>query len=240
MIISPPPVHGEILAWENIASKTRYGRYASEIERRAILKANSMVTSPATALEIGCEGGRWSKLLSDFGWRLICTDIDQRSLNICRERIPTAMCVHVSPDDSKIPCDTESLGLVLCIQVGPVIHADWFIEEAFRVLQKEGLIVGVIWNRSSWRGLLYHSIPALRVRGSTYWYGYPFSYPEWRKRFCKRGFTMVYEEGYGWPPFRRSSNALIVPVAARIERYLGLRKLVSLSPMIVFIAQKDW
>ncbi len=233
------PAHDEILAWEKIATKTSYGRYASEIERRAILTANSLVTNPTTALEIGCEGGRWSKLLSDFGWRLICVDVDQHALALCKERIPTARCIPVSPDASMLPADTESLGLVLCIQVAPVIHADWFIEEAFRALQKGGLIVGVILNRSSWRGLLYHSVPALRIGGSASWYWYPFSYSGWRKRFCKRGFTMIYQEGYAWPPFRRSSNSRLVPVAARIERYLGLRKLVSLSPMIVFIARKD-
>jgi SAM-dependent methyltransferase len=233
------PRDDETLSWETVATKSRYGCYASEIEERAILKALSLIPSPGTALDLGCEGGRWSKVLSDLGWQLICMDVDQRSLNICKKRIPTATCVLVSPDDSAILCDAESIGLVLCIQVAPVIHADWFIDEAFRVLQKGGWVVGVFWNRSSWRGLVYHSIPALRVKGSNYWIGYPLSYLAWRKRFCNRGFTMVYEEGYSWLPFRRSSNSPLVPVAARVERYLSLRKLVSVSPMIAFIARKD-
>lgn len=235
----PVQAHDETLQWENIGTKSRFGRYSSEIERRAILKANTLVTRPATAFEIGCEGGRWSKLLSDFGWRLICTDIDQHALAICKERIPTATCVRVSPDETKFPCNTESIALLLCIQVWPVIPADWFIDEAFRVLQKGGLIVGVVMNRSSWRGLLYHYVTPLRVRGSGQWYWFPFPYTAWRKEFCERGFTMVHEEGFGWPPFRRSSDSPLVPVAARIERYLGLRKLVSISPLIVFIARKD-
>ncbi len=232
-------MHDEILEWEDVVGSTRYGRYASEIERRIILKAHSLVTKPTTALEIGCEGGRWSKLLSDFGWSMICTDIDQQSLTICQKRIPTATCIHMSPNESKFPCDTQSMGLVLCIEVAPVIHADWFIDEAFRVLRKGGWIAGVMWNRSSWRGLLYHSAPALRVKGSGNWYWYPLSYPLWRKRLCQRGFTLVHEEGYAWPPFRRTSNSPLVPIATSVERYLGLRKLVRLSPMIAFVAQKN-
>src|SRR5205823_10177061 len=143
---------------------------------------------------------------------------DQHSLDICKKRIPTATCVFVSPDDKRIPSDTENIALVLCIEVEQVIHAHWFIDEAFRVLQKGGVIVGVFWNRSSWRGLTYLTIPSLRARvqaNNNYWYGYPLSYPAWRKEFCERGFTMVHEEGYGWPPFRRNSDSPFVPVAAQ-------------------------
>ena len=61
----------------------------------------------------------------------------------------TASCVLVSPDDSKLPCDTESMKLVLCVEVQPVIKSDWFLEEASRVLQQGGLIVGVFCNRLS-------------------------------------------------------------------------------------------
>ncbi|SRR6266536_210362 len=228
----------EILEWEHIAISTAYGLYASEIEKKMILKARSLISKPTTALEIGCEGGRWSKLLSDSGFELICTEINQQNLDICQKRIPTATCILVGPEDSTIPCVTESVGLVLCIEVPQVINAEWFIDEAFRVLQKGGLIVGVFWNRASWRGLLYHSVPALRIKGSGQWYWFPQSYSVWRKRLYARGFTIVNEEGYSWPPFRRTSNSSLIPIANRIEHYSGLRKLVSLSPMVVFIAQK--
>lgn len=234
-----PQEHEEILYWEGIALKTMYGKYISEIEKRAILKAHSLAANLSTALEIGSEGGRWSKLLSEFGWRLICTDISQRSLDLCQAKIPMATCMLVSSDDSQLPCDTEGIGLVLCIEVAPVIHADWFIDEAYRVLQKGGWIVGAFWNHLSWRGLVHDSILASRTRASSNQHWYPLSYPVWRKSFCKRGFSLVHEEGYAWLPFRRASNSHLVPVAARIEHYLGLCKLVSLSPMIVFIAQKD-
>jgi hypothetical protein len=166
-------------------------------------------------------------------------DIDRCSLTICQKRIPAATCIHVSPNDSRLPCDAESIGLILCIEVEPVIHSDWFIDESFRVLQKGGLVLGVFSNRLSWRGLMYHPIgPFPPLRAKSGWYFYPLSYDRWRKSFCERGFTLVYEEGDGWPPFRRYSNSPLVQIATRIERYLGLRKLVSISSRIVFIAQK--
>ncbi len=82
--------------WENISTNSRYGRYATEIEKEAILKGLTHTAKPTRALEIGCDGGRWTKLLSDLGWNIICTDIDQQSLNICQKRVPTATCVHVN------------------------------------------------------------------------------------------------------------------------------------------------
>jgi hypothetical protein len=93
----------EIPYWEKMSTKSKYARYTSEIERLAILKAHSLAPRPVTALEIGCEGGRWSKLLSDLGWSMLCIDSNQSGLNICQKRIPTATCLLVSPDDSQLP-----------------------------------------------------------------------------------------------------------------------------------------
>ena len=231
-------MENEMTDWEYIGRCTSYGRYAFEIEKKNLSKALCLIAKPTTALDIGCEGGRWSELLSDFDWKLTCTDINPKNLAICQKRIPTATCILTEPDDSTLPCVTESIELVLCIEVPQVIGAGWFIDEVFRVLQKGGLVVGVFWNRSSWRGLLYHSMPALRVKGSGQWYWFPRSYSLWRQRLCARGFTIVNEEGYGWPPFRRNSDSPIIPIATRIEHHLGLCKLASLSPLVIFIAQK--
>jgi hypothetical protein len=123
------------------------------------------------------------------------------------------------------------------------MNSDWFLDEAFRVIEKGGWMIGYFQNRSSWRGLLYSCIPSLRAQMRVILaeqgrWGYLLSYKGQRKNLRKRGFTVVHEEGYGWPPFRRTSNSPLVPVATRIERYLGLRKLVSVSPWIMFIAQK--
>jgi SAM-dependent methyltransferase len=230
---------GTLLPWERIGTTTRYGRYATDVERRAIEKALALAAPPGTALDVGCEGGRWTEVAAARGWAPVCTEVNQISLDACKRRVPSATCILTSPDDTALPCATGSIGLLLCIEVGPVIHRDWFIAEADRVLRLGGYLVGVCWNRRSWRGFAYHSMPGLRVRKPNPWYGFPLSYPMWRRQLRARGFQFVHQEGYSWIPFRRASDSPLVPLAVALERALGLRRLAGISPMVAFVARKD-
>lgn len=226
----------DIPYWENLVATRKGPQYTSKIEEAIIAKAHSLIAKPSAALEVGCEGGRWSRLLSDWGWQLLCTEINQGLIDLCKKRIPTATCVLVNPDATVLPCDDEKVDMVLCIEVPPVIQADWFIDEASRVLRKEGLIVGVFWNRKSWRGLIHHAVAPFRS-GDPVWYA--LSYSAWRTKLRSHGFDLVEEVGMCWFPFGRKSNSPLIPVAARLERYLRLHRLISFSPLIVFIAKKD-
>jgi SAM-dependent methyltransferase len=226
------------LQWADTVAATFYGSYAMSVEQRVLLQAQTLARYPTTALEIGCDGGRWAQLLTERGWRMTCTDIYRKPLAICQQRLPEATCIHVRPDDCTLPCADASMGLISCIQVFPALHANWFMSEAFRVLSPGGVLVGTCLNRASYRGFLYHHVRWLRMRESGAWYWYPEAYRSWRNRLLGHGFTLLHEEGYCWPPFRRSSNSPLVPIATRIERYLVLNKLVCLSPLVVFIAKK--
>ena len=220
--------------WER-AAQSSWGTYISEIEKEAVLRAHDIAGKPARALEIGCEGGRWSKLLSDLNWKMTCTDIDPRVLKICQLRLPTASCVAVEPGSREIPCETNSIGLLLCVEVPPVIKSRWFLDESRRVLTEGGLIVGVFFNLVSCRGLLAHFTAPMR-RSYDY---FGLSYSAWRKTLCSNGFNVVHERGLCWFPFRRSSNSSLIPAFVGIERRLGLQKLPHLSPWVVFVAQKQ-
>ncbi|GJQ22981.1 MAG: hypothetical protein HBSAPP01_07710 [Candidatus Brocadia sapporoensis] len=125
--------------------------------------------------------------------------------------------------------------MLLCIEVGPVIQADWFINESFRVLQNGGMIVGVFWNLLSYRGLFAH-IKASLTGSFDY---YKIAYPFWRRKLSNKGYRILYQEGFCWFPFRRASNSVFVPYFISLEKALGLRKLAAISPWIVFIAQKN-
>lgn len=219
--------------WENIA-KSKWGSYITEVEKRVILKANDLSAKPANALEVGCEGGRWSRLLTDLGWNMICTDINPNTLAICQKRIPKAKCVLVKKEDTTLPCESASVNLLLCVEVIVVLWNDWFITEAFRVLQDGGGIVGVFENKLSFRGYFRHLVSS--VKGECDYY--KVSYPNWRHKFCRQGFKMLYQEGICWFPFTRSSNSSLISICTQLEYYLGLRRLSSLSPWIVFLAQK--
>ena len=219
--------------WEQAAT-TQWGRYLTEIERRHIVRASQLAEAPTLACEIGCDGGRWSKLLADMGWQLVCTDINQHSLDVCQQRIPTAECLLVQPDDTTIPCQTETIQLLLCIEV-EVIHHDWFIAEAHRVLKLGGVMVAVAWNLFSLRSL-YVRLASLLSANQVDPYKIP--YLVFRRRLRQHGFAMLAEEGYCWFPFSRESNSSLVPAAVQLEKWLGLRRLPVLSPWVVHIARK--
>jgi len=223
--------------WEHVAS-TKWGAYVSKVEGTAILRAHNFAREAfrrqGSAVEIGCDGGRWSCLLAELGWNMVCTEVKPESLQVCRERIPTAKCILVRGDEARLPCESNSIQLLVCIEVPSVINSDWFVDEAFRVLQGGGILVGMFWNQLSLRGLFGH------LKSS--WSGaldfYAHAYPAWRRTLSHRGFDLLYEEGYCWFPFRRDSGSVLVPYFTNMERRLRLNKCITASPWVAFVAAK--
>jgi ubiquinone/menaquinone biosynthesis C-methylase UbiE len=228
----------EATFWEECA-KTRWGIYLSEIEKGAILKANELSVKPGKGLEIGCEGGRWSVLLTDLGWKMICTDINPETLAICQKRIPTAKCILVDSNDKNIPCDTASLELLLCIEV-PVITCDWFIKEAHRVLKPGGILVGSVENSFSYRAIGYRLLSLFDPKRRRLNHLYKLSYAKWRSLAQRSGFNMSFEEGYCWPTFTRHSDSHLIPLLSRVERWIGLHRLPVISPWVACIMRKSF
>lgn len=237
-------LHTEIIAretklqtyWEHVAA-TAWGNYVSGIERRIILHAQSLAGNPNKALEMGCEGGRWAKLLADMAWRLTCIDTDASTLNECRRKVPNAECILADPKDVAIPCDSGSMSLVLCVEVAPVIESDWFLSEAARVLRIGGIFVGTVWNKASLRGL------TARIRHNGQWQKngtrfYKHSYRAWRRQLCDADFEVVHEEGLCWAPFGRTSNSPLIPLVTNFERLLKLHHVLTVSPWVAFIARR--
>jgi len=221
--------------WETVAA-TRWGQYTTRIVERTINEACDLTGTPGSALEVGCEGGRWSHFLAQRGWRVTCTDVNVDVLALCRQRVPEATCVLVSPDATTLPCRTASVQLLLCLEVFPVMDSEWFASEANRVLEDGGLLVGIALNRSSIRAALVRL--KVRVQGGTnHFYRHAYA----KRRFAVRdaGFDILLERGYCWFPFSRASNSPFIPFFARLERWLLLDRLPLLSPWVVFVARKE-
>jgi SAM-dependent methyltransferase len=219
--------------WDRVAT-TRWGAYVSEVERRAILHADGLLRRPSIGLDLGCGAGRWSALLVERGWRMVCTDVNAHALDICRTRVPDAACILRSADERTLPCESDSIDLLLCIEVPPVMESAWFAAESARVLRRGGLLVAVCWNVLSGRGLFCHA-RAMVGRGADF---YKDSYPAWKRRMSAGGFRAVYEEGLCWFPCRRNSNSPLVPIATALETFIGLRKLIPISPWVVAVLRK--
>jgi SAM-dependent methyltransferase len=195
--------------WETVA-QSRWGNYTTQIEKAVLLKAAGMLGKP------------------------ICTDVDDRSLDVCQERLPDATCVLVDEEDTTLPCETSHVSLVLCIEVPSALRTEWFLREASRVLKNDGVLVGVFFNKHSLRGYVRH-LAASAFRKFDW---YERSYSDWKNAARANGFEFLCEEGICWFPFSRNSNSPLVRPAVWLERVLGLRRLISVSPWIVFIARK--
>jgi len=226
----------ETTYWETVA-KTKWGHYVSEIEKEAILKADALAIEKTTLLDLGCDGGRWSQLLLHLGWTdIICADINLSGLNICKKRMEDNLCVLLDPRASFVPFKTQSIGLLLCIEVPQAINFNWFIEESSRLLRPGGILVCTIHNKFSYRPI-FHYIWTVRSPSRKNIY-YKIHYRKFKHDLFRTGFEIIYEKGFCWPPFSRSSNSSLVPYFTRIEMLSKLNSLPIISPWVVFIARK--
>lgn len=221
--------------WEQAAA-TKWGAYVSEVEKNVILEAHCIAGRSGVAVEVGCEGGRWSQMLAELGWQMTCLDIDPAALAVCQAKVPGARCILADPKSSALPLDSNSARLLLCIEVAPVIESDWFFREASRVLRSGGILVAVGWNKNSVRGLM--SKARYRAAGRMTGDFYTRSYSWLRGQLTESGFQLLRQEGFCWSPFDRTSNSPLIPCFVKLERLLQLHRLTALSPWLALIARR--
>jgi SAM-dependent methyltransferase len=224
--------------WESVALNTKWGRYIDTIEKTAIEKAIGLVKNKNCVLEIGCEGGKWLDIASKAGFQtLVGTDVNSDYQKACNKKNKNIHFHCVKPDDTTLPCENNSVDLILVIEVVPVNHSEWFYKEASRILTDDGIIVGVLTNKNSWRGFFFNlSRPRVEIRQKEMSYRYSFSY--WKRLITGLNYSFMYERGYCLGPFQRNSNSIFIPIYVFIERLFLLHKLLFLSPWVIFILKK--
>ena len=223
--------NGQQLTFYERCAMTRWGAYLTEVDRKLIVAGLTMAGPPGQALDVGCDGGRWSKLLTEAGWSVTCTEVNDSTLQVCQARIPEAQCLLVRETDKTLPCGASSMRLVLCIEVWPLVHTDWFLSEISRIVGAGGVLVITCSNQRSWRGLY----ATLRGTDKQYYAG---AYTAWKRKLLAYGFSVEQEEGYAWFPFPLLSESKLIPMCGKVERLLRLRYLTAISPRIAVIARK--
>jgi SAM-dependent methyltransferase len=222
--------------WDTVA-ETKWGTYLAAVEKRLVALGHERASRVGAGIDLGCGSGRWSRQLADLGWQMTCVDVVAEDLAVCQRNVPEARCVLSPRDSATIPCDSRSAGMLLCIEVAPVIDSAWFIPEVHRVLSDGGILVGVLCNQRSWRGLAVRIKSRLKAKQT----GYPFyqhRYRDFRGKLIAAGFEMLHEEGYCWGPAGRCSDSALVPIYTKLEQALHLNRWVSFSPWVAFIARK--
>ncbi len=159
-----------------------------EIIAKTLLK---FLNKKGKHIEAGCGAGYWVEVLRNHGYDIVGIELDNRVVELAKSINPAlpieygdAMNINV-PDsyfDSYI-----SLGVIEHRRDGP----EPFLEEAFRVLKKNGIIVvtvpnfGIIRRLKAFLGL--YSKPGLTYE----FYQYGFTKKELRKILEQSGFTVL-------------------------------------------------
>ena len=222
--------------WE-AATETAWGCYLSDAEQRVLLQALALAPE-GDAMDLGCEGGRWSRHLVARGGSTICVDVDPATLELCGRRLPEATCVLVDRGDQVIPADDGQLALLLIYEVAPVTNAAWLPAEAARVLRPDGILVFSDYNPASIRAIVRRGAAVLDARRrSGEFYRGP-TYRRLRTTLTCHGLESIYEEGLARAPFTRISHSRLIPVCIHLQGALGLRRLVTASPWVLAIARR--
>jgi len=232
--VDHPPA--EALTYWDKVNLGRWGNYLSTIEESAVRRAHCLSTKLSSGIDLGCGSGRWSQLLSTLGWQMTCIDIDEDILSICRRNAPTAKVILTGASSQTIPGGDRTANLLLCIEA-PLLDTNWFLPEADRVLEQDGLMLGVWWNSFSWRALAWRLNNSLTHRGGAKNF-YTSTYSSWKKRLAAKGFEVLHEEGFCWGPFGRDSDSALIPLFTKMEKSLGFNRWVLCSPWVIFIARK--
>ena len=228
----------EQIDWWEAVQSTAFQQYMTDRHREMLLVTHAQAKQPGLLIDFGAGHGRWTKFFVEKGWRAICMDTDAQVLGRCQKANPTATCIQCGPDLRRFPAEDGEVRLILCIGVYGILESDWFLDEARRVLEPNGLVYASFFNKVSVRGL-YRNLMDRLGRATDFGKGaYQASYAAWRRRARREGLDVINEEGLSWLPVSCESNSPLVGIFSGLERLCGLRRLPSLSPWVNFLAIK--
>lgn len=227
--------------WD-VQNRTRQGQYLTSVEDEFLTSCLKDKTSTRRILDVGGGSGRFAIPTDKKGFKVVVSEVNPLPLSWLKVRSPLTDAILVSPNISRWPVGTSTFDCVTAIEV-PIVEKSWFWQECYRILKQDGFVIATTLNRASIKGILYRlkaSLDLVQSRGEERWEGarfYTQSFSGMEKLFEQNGFKLERAIGFNWLPTSRSSEVASIPLLAEIEGKLGLRKLVSLSPWVIFKAK---
>lgn len=217
--------------WQKVAL-TRMGAYATSVEE--VFLDEALGTRPGgVVLDVGAAGGRLEHVLTRHAGHVIATDLDRDEVYAMADdpRL-TAAVVGRLPT---LPLRDGVVDTVVAVQAPAASDEAWFREECRRVLRPGGRVLVTLYNARSYKGLLTRLRRRLRRSAAPSWEGlyYRLSYAQHLRLWRAAGFQPVRALGYYWAPLGRQSESRWVAAGGALERVLGLRRLVAVSPVVL-------
>ncbi len=205
--------------WER-AAKTRMGRYLTQVETSFIADCVEFAENDLI-LDIGAEAGRFSIWATKKNARVVSLDIDLHGLRRLKSKNRDADVILA--DARYVPLKDKILDVVFMVEVLDYIpELETALANCSRALKNRGSIILTFGNKRSLKARIR------KLRGKSYLH----SYLKIMQSLARFG-GVLRASGYNWLPFGRTSDSSLIPLLAKIERLLGLRKFHVVSPWVI-------
>lgn len=203
--------------WE-MASRTKMGCYLTQIEQEFFEHAIDF-SRCRMVCDVGSGAGKFSLLAAQNGAEIVALDVGRHELR--RLKAKNSQVDLVLADAKALPLRSGCMDAVFSMETLDYIeNLERVFLECSGVLKAGGTFVFSLGNTSSFK------CKVKQVRGS----GYLHSYAKALSALINVGFHPTAKQGYNWLPFNRTSENTLVPLLAKMESLLGLRKVPKYSP----------
>ena len=215
--------------WERTA-KTKMGTYLTSIET-AFIKKTVDFTKIRLIADVGCGGGKYTRIAMQNNAEVISLDRDLNSLKWLKQTSPNAN--PVLSDAASLPLRENFFDGMFLIEIFDYIpQTQMLLQECKRVLKQDGTFIFSFGNTNSLKSRLK------QLRGSRYMQDRR-SYKEVTQMLKTLNFEITQKTGYNWMLMDRQSNNPLIPLLGKLIRLFRLQKLPAYSPWIIAAASKQ-
>lgn len=184
-------------------------------------------------IEAGCGIGQFVKMISEEGKNILGIDFATKTL--CGNKSMFSNLQFIAGDVLKLPLKKNSVGTY--VSLGVVEHfeegPEKALQEAHRVLKKQGIIICSVPYHNSFRKIIWKFLPPNKEASAPF-YQYYFTKKEFRRILENTGFKLINIDYYGVrktltdliPRYKKTINEH-VPVTNHKHTNFTARKIIS-------------